>query len=309
MRATLPRHTVLLRQKKGWMNADVMCWLAHAVQASLLAWRATHDIIFTSDAYKAHFTPRVLRAFAARRIMFHLIPAKATWIMQPADTHLFAMYKAHMAKVCQQKMLSRSEQSLCWQSLVEGVVDTIEQIIHGRHWAPAFAHVGLVGNQDSVSARVCHKLGIVEPMKPGVALPSLDQLTSIFPRNSSVQVGDLFAYFTTRPVSRPPRPPIGESPSVVVHAVSGANPWYGRLRSSSALGRAEQEVEDPPPLPPPPCRPPSTPVVMLGARTYVLRTARRMLPAATMPVQRLAAPPLPQVEEMERDPTARSSLE
>ena len=78
VRTTLPRRTVLLRQKKGWMNADVMCWLAHQVQASLRAWQATHDIIFTPDAYRAHFTPRVLRAFAARSIRFYLPPAKAT---------------------------------------------------------------------------------------------------------------------------------------------------------------------------------------------------------------------------------------
>ena len=44
VRSVLPRHVVLLRMKKGWMNADVMCWLAEHIHASLRAWRDTHVI-------------------------------------------------------------------------------------------------------------------------------------------------------------------------------------------------------------------------------------------------------------------------
>ena len=88
VRASLPPHVLLLRLKKAWMNADVMCWLAAKLRESLVEWMETHTIIFMVDAYKAHFTPRVLKAFARQHIMFHLIPAKTTWIMQPCDTHL-----------------------------------------------------------------------------------------------------------------------------------------------------------------------------------------------------------------------------
>ncbi len=131
------------------------------------------------DAYKAHYSPRVLRAFAARRIMMHFIPAKTTWIMQPADTHLFSQYKVHLARTCQQKMLSRGESSLSWMTLSEALVDTIEHVMLGRSWSHAFAQLGLVGHQNTVSARVWQKLGLDEPLLAGNSLPSLEQLALV----------------------------------------------------------------------------------------------------------------------------------
>ena len=54
VRAILPAHTMLIRQKKGWINTDIMCWLAQQVQVSLRAWQDTHTIIFMVGAYRSH---------------------------------------------------------------------------------------------------------------------------------------------------------------------------------------------------------------------------------------------------------------
>ena len=226
VRSVLPRHAVLLRMKKGWMNADVMCWLAEHIHASLRAWRDTHVIIFMVDAYKAHFSPRVLRAFAARRIMIHFIPAKTTWIMQPVDTHLFSQYKVHLARICQQKMLSRVESPLSWRTLSEALAGTIEHAMLGRPWANAFAQLGIVGHQNTVSARVWQKLGLDEPLLAGNSLPSLEQLALVFPRNSTFAVGDLFAYFT-RPQVSLSLPAVVENCEVAALPGTGStNPWH-----------------------------------------------------------------------------------
>ena len=306
VRSVLPEHIVLLRIKKGWMNADVMCWLAQQVQLSLRAWESTHAVIFMVDAYKAHFGSRVLQAFARRNIMFHLIPAKVTWIMQPCDTHLFSQYKAHLAKSCQEKMLARSEPSLSWTTLAEGLVDTIEQIMHGRHWASAFAQDGLNGDQHSVSQRVWQKIGLAEPTMAGNTLPSLQQLSFIFPRNSVFAVGDLFAYFTRPLVSLPPQAEVGESEEAVMLDTEPANPWHGRLRSSSAQHLRAEDLVGSPPLAPPACPPQPMEMEARPPRWVpFLASAKRISrlpPRAAMPLQQA---PL----QLQGHSSARSSLE
>ncbi len=225
------------------MNVDVMCWLAEQIHASLRAWEDTHVIIFMVDAYKAHYSPRVLRAVAARRRMTHIIPAKTTWIMQPADTHLFSQYKVHLTRICQQEMLSRGELPLSGETRGEALVDTIEHVIHGRPWAHAFAQLGLIFHQNTVSARVWQKLGLDDPMLAGNSLPSLDNLLWFSLLIVLLQYGDLFAYFTRPQVSLPP-PAVEEPEVVVVPGTGSANPWLGRLRSSSALKIGTQASAD-----------------------------------------------------------------
>ena len=128
-------------------------------------------------------------------------------------------------------------------TLSEALVDTIEHVMFGRPWANACAQLGLVGHQNTVSARVWQKLGLDDPMLAGNSLPSLDNLLWFSLLIVLLQYGDLFAYFTRPQVSLPP-PAVEEPEVVVVPGTGRANPWLGRLRSSSALKIGTQASAD-----------------------------------------------------------------
>ena len=268
--------------KKGWVNTDVMCYLAGRIRASLPPADAGRHIILTMDVYKAHLSKQALQEFGRARIAVHFVPAKATWIMQPCDTHLFASYKRCLAKVCQENMLRGSNSTCSWEALAHGISVVVNEFMPQRDWAHAFAHTGLVGHQEQVSDRLSAKLGGVLPHGGPSAMPSLTSLLELFPQRVTVDVEDLFACFLPGKRKGGGHRAQGgrchEEERSTEHGV-----WTGRLRSSSRLKLDPAPAPDPdscppPPLPPPAVAPsaaPQPPTLPVGRR--ISRLPRRWL--------------------------------
>ena len=79
--------------------------------------------------------------------MFHLVPAKMAWLLQPCDARVFAAYK----RCFQEALAARQLESVAGQVRVRGVVDAVFDAIRGvkqgMSWRGAFEEVGLRGNQ------------------------------------------------------------------------------------------------------------------------------------------------------------------
>ena len=93
MRSELPENTVLWTAQKAWMTGDLMCRAIRVLHKHLKKYMRTCQFILSSDAFRAHLTRNVWRTLARKGFMYHLIPAKMTWVMQPCDTHVFASLK------------------------------------------------------------------------------------------------------------------------------------------------------------------------------------------------------------------------
>ena len=109
----------------------------------------------------------------------------------------------------------------------------------------AFWDLGLTGVQACISETCLQKLEM--PSRPQVpdSLPTLVDLMTVLPGRSNLPIDDMFRIFLHR--ARPP-----QSQAVAPHehimplAAAVAQPWLGRLRSSSALSSQDSAPAEPP---------------------------------------------------------------
>ena len=158
------------------------------------------------------------------------------------------------------------------------------QVFQGNTWAAAFLRNGFGAVQSCVKRSMAEEFELDKVESAASALPTLEQLSAIFPNRLEAPIRELFYPF----IPRPPAPPRAPQAADTAAAAADAAPWPARLRprrssseldlpsvamSSSSAGplRLPEVVDLPPepkaagPLPAEPQRP----------RGYRLPSARR----------------------------------
>ena len=294
LRMHLGANTVLWTASKAWVTGAVMCKIVGLLMKQLAPYRRSHHFILSTDAYRAHLTRPVWRAVNRARIMYHLIPSKMTWVLQPCDTHVFAMLKNTLRRECQALALTQTDGRLTMTLLIRALTRTITAVLRAASWRSAFEDLGLTGVQTGVSDRVLQKVRMRD--RPCVAsdLPTLAELQAVFPTRSILPIDDMFGWFCAAGDAaadgHPVVPAAAYQPDLA--AVNPLRPWAGRTRSSSSL-------PPPAPEPPPPAWPPSetTSAAPLSLPPQppprLVPRGRRLLPWLPRPPQPPPAPPLP----------------
>ena len=96
--AECPRNVYVKRGKSGWMSTENLKVLLGCLVELLRPYKDSHQIILFLDAAKCHIN-RAIAEYCARTGLFLIIvPARMTFLLQPADTHLFARYKRTLKK-------------------------------------------------------------------------------------------------------------------------------------------------------------------------------------------------------------------
>ena len=108
------------------------------------------------------------------------------------------------------------------------------KVFHGHAWAAAFSRNGFGAVQRCVKRSMGEELELDRVQSAGSALPTLMQLSAIFPNRLEVPINELFYPFIPRP------PVLPRAPRAADTAAADADPapWPDRLRSrrsSSAL--------------------------------------------------------------------------
>ena len=193
MRTMLPPNVFLWTRERAWTTTEVMVRVAKTLHACLREDLEGRQVIFSTDVYRAHIATEVWRAMATLNFFYFLIPAKMTWAMQPCDTHVFALFKRHLAEAAQTVAVGAEDGHVPLTALVKVVCDVIVKVIRGRSWAKAFSDIGLVGNQTAVSQSVLGKLKLAAAPLVGDGLPSLAMLQDIWPAGAIIPTDAVFA--------------------------------------------------------------------------------------------------------------------
>ena len=93
VKASLPDNVYLLRQQKGWTNAETQAEIVTLTKRALGAHLERYQVIWLSDACKAHMAAEVMDALAAAGFWHSIIPANLTWLLQPLDVTTFVLFK------------------------------------------------------------------------------------------------------------------------------------------------------------------------------------------------------------------------
>ena len=323
LRSASPECAHIWRYKTGWMNSAIMLEYVRLLGRCLKDFKSSHRFILYVDALKAHINPAVLRAASRADLWVCVVPGKLTWALQPCGTHLFASYKRILGQEAQRRSGMTAAGELSWELVLGAVWHIVEVLMNSKDWSHSFSAVGIAHEQRQISARTIRKLQI-EPtaLAVGRAVPTLIDLTHIFPRGAIIPIHELLLAVErflrgcpTEDIDVIDAPPAANAD---VPRARALNPWFGRTRSTSALASRDilpatpppappcpsSTVLSPPPLPQPPMSPPPW-KTEAGVRTPVSLPPPRPL---RLPVGRPLASPKRQPSRLlgSQDPATTS---
>ena len=91
--AMLPSNVLVFRQSSGWSNTAEHKKILQRIHDALAPFLHLYQPILSFDACPLHLEPGVLELLGELNLWWLLIPKKLTGLMQPYDTHRFAIYK------------------------------------------------------------------------------------------------------------------------------------------------------------------------------------------------------------------------
>ena len=110
-------------------------------------------VLFTLDVARLHLALPVIRACRQYGLMYHLVPAKMSWLLQPCDTRVFAAYKRHFQQASVARQLDSVGGKVGILGVMDAVFDAIRSVLQSTLWRGAFDEVGLCGDQASLFPR------------------------------------------------------------------------------------------------------------------------------------------------------------
>ena len=164
IKSSLPPTFVCLRQPKAWMNTESMLEYIGILHKSLTEEMKHRKVILYLDMFRSHYNTQVLESASSKRIHLCFVPAKLTWALQPADTHVFAGYKRRLAQELEGKAITHVAGKVGWRALIQCISVTDQDFVQKKVWKKAFQDNGLVDHQKKISKSCLAKLEIMPDM-------------------------------------------------------------------------------------------------------------------------------------------------
>ena len=123
------------RLPTAWMNAMLMKRYLRLQGTCLRDFRETHRFVLYLDAHKLHLTPAVLRVASLMGLWICVIPSKMMWVMQPCDTHLFAVYRCMLGKGLQRTSGAAADGTTSRELVLETMWRVVASLWKNKDWS------------------------------------------------------------------------------------------------------------------------------------------------------------------------------
>ena len=245
LRSTVHSSIKIWRRKSSWVNALTMKDIAAEIVTSLREYKDTHRIVLLVDCCGPHLNPSYITTLANNGIAVVVVPAKLTWLLQPLDTHAFSSFKLAVADKYRRFLMTSESNTVSNLECLKIIAETIPVQLQEKDWRVAF-HGNNFGGRDAVKEEVRQSiLQCLEwnsDVEIASSLPSLDQFAAVMPKNREAPLSALLKVYRT---PHPPLPRVQKSvPLSAAPVPKSANPWQGRLRSSSSLSLVPKSFPD-----------------------------------------------------------------
>ena len=148
----------------------------------------SRNVILLLDMAPCHLHSS-FRAHAKKcQVQLLYIPVHLTRVLQPADTHLFAQFKAKFASLYREKKSVVDNGAVSPHVWLEVLCTTLKTLSPSVKWKLAFAKVGVLNRQRELSARTLSELGS-EALPAICEGPSNEvEVRRLFPINRNLDV-------------------------------------------------------------------------------------------------------------------------
>jgi hypothetical protein len=184
VRAAMPQPIYVVHKKSKWVNVKILVWLMKMIHWSLRHVRSLYNVVIMLDVLAVHFTPELLQCMDTLSFKYMFVPARLTWLIQPCDTHCFALYKRYLKlrvlRYRARNPLSTVPAVPVWFGFI---ADTIVNLMNQRSWVAAFRENGFGDSQMQVSDYIKRYLVSTTMLPISAFVPGVDILHAIFPSN------------------------------------------------------------------------------------------------------------------------------
>ncbi|CAE6936347.1 unnamed protein product [Symbiodinium sp. CCMP2592] len=185
---SLPPNMHIWREASGWTTHAIMRRYLSFLARSLGEVVAQRTVVLLVDVNRAHIDHSIL--LHARRLSIRMcfVPARMTRWLQPADTAMFARFKAAFRRIWREAKAGLPMGVVSQEKWLRIIFAAIAAVLPTTNWHVAFDSLGLLGNQNSMSQKVCEELGLAMPPQVPRGVPSAAQAALVFPSGMKVDV-------------------------------------------------------------------------------------------------------------------------
>lgn len=177
----LPHNVYVKRLPKAWNNATQHRVIMRMLGMTLSPHLATMQPILVADAAPLHLTDGILKEIHDASIWFLIVPAGATGLLQPLDTHVFYRFKLFLKQRFNDAMTASPDNKT--KAMVCLLIDAVKSVLQGHKWQKAFLQNGIWKDQAHVCSSLKRKLGYdIVPDIPD-SPPAPEQIKLCWPRN------------------------------------------------------------------------------------------------------------------------------
>ena len=206
--ARSPANVYIKHLDSAWMTTELTRTLIKVLAVHIKDELETHEVILIMDAARIHVHRDIWITCNRLKIKLIIVPAKMTWLLQPADVVAFALYKRHMRRCWQDMVAMRVDGILDIMDLFTIIFNTIADVLEGRCWKYAFKSTGFHTNFAQLSNYIMNKLEY--STKPAVndTPPEEVVLKHVFPKNYTIPLNVVLKPFRpAEPLLALPAPP------------------------------------------------------------------------------------------------------
>ena len=186
------------RYISAWNSHAKMRRILGLLSTSLQPWKDTHQPILLLDCANCHIHATVWSLAKTYGIRLVFIPARLTFLLQPADTHLFFKFKASLKRKWLDAAVASDTGVVSDEAWLRVVIGSVKELLSDSTWSHAFESNGIKQHQAGVSNRVLSKLSWdhVPPLPAGA--PTLQQLRVLFPKRMKLKSASILNYTPTK---------------------------------------------------------------------------------------------------------------
>jgi hypothetical protein len=163
--------------------------------------RDTHQIILVLDCARCHLHPSIFTLATRQGIRLMYVPARLTWLLQPADTHGFGRLKQRLRKKWLDLCVKSGSGQVAHCDWLTALFDVVSKLLCEVSWRSAFESNGLL-HEENLGHRVLTELEWNGPQPVSSDILTKEQLKVVLPRRTADRHSALFRWAMPKAVAK-----------------------------------------------------------------------------------------------------------
>ena len=198
----VPEGFCLWREDSSWNNHAIMKKAMKELCSNLKDHAATHQIILVLDSARCHLHSSICHLATRLGIRLVYVPAKLTWLLQPADTHAFSRLKRRLRRMWLDLCVKSSSGEVSRSAWLSALLDVTRKLFCEVCWHDALENDGLL-DETKVSRRILNELGWAEAKPVSASILTQDQLSGVLPKRTKMARDAMFKWAMPKAVPTP----------------------------------------------------------------------------------------------------------